>query len=122
MVAERVLIVDDNPFNVKLAHRLLVSEGFDVRTAATPDAALDIISSWAPRLILMDLHLPGMDGLALTRRLRADSAAHGSVIIAFSAASSGDEQRARDAGCDGFITKPIDTRQFGAHVRSFLRG
>ena len=121
MVAERVLIVDDNPFNVKLANRLLVSEGFDVRTAATPEDALDIVTQWAPQLILMDLHLPGMDGLTLTRRLRADSSARGTVIIAFSAeASSTDEQHAREAGCDGYIAKPIDTRLFGARVRGYL--
>jgi CheY-like chemotaxis protein len=121
MVAERVLIVDDNPFNVKLARRLLAAEGFDVRAAATADDALEMVTTWAPQLILMDLHLPGVDGLALTRRLRADPASEGTVIIAFSAESSpGDEQRAVGAGCDGFIPKPIDTKQFGPRVRGYL--
>jgi two-component system, cell cycle response regulator DivK len=121
MVAERVLIVDDNPFNVKLARRLLASEGFDVRSAATPGAALETVGQWAPQLILMDLQLPGMDGLTLTRRLRDDAATERTVIVAFSAeTTSSDERRALEAGFDGFIAKPIDTRQFGSRVRSYL--
>ena len=120
MLAERVLIIDDNAFNVKLARRLLVSEGFDVRTAATPAEALEIVAMWAPQLILMDLHLPGMDGLTLTRRLRTDSTTQGTIIIAFSAETSSGERDALAAGCDGFIAKPIDTRQFGSRVRGYL--
>ena len=121
MAAERVLIVDDNPYNVKLARRLLVSEGFDVRNATAPDDVFEIATNWAPQLILMDLQLPGMDGLTLTRRLRTNPAHAATVIVAFSALiSPADERLALDAGFDGYIAKPIDTRQFGSMVRRHL--
>jgi CheY-like chemotaxis protein len=121
MATERVLIVDDNPFNVKLARYLLTAEGFEVRVAENAEEALTVIASWAPELVLMDLRLPGTDGLALTRTLRADPANHGVAIIAFSAeATREEEQRALDVGCNGYISKPIDTRTFAATVRSLL--
>jgi CheY-like chemotaxis protein len=121
MATERVLIVDDNPFNVKLARYLLTAEGFEVRVAESAEEALTVIASWAPELVLMDLRLPGTDGLALTRTLRADPANHGIAIIAFSAeATREEEQRTLDDGCNGYISKPIDTRTFAATVRSHL--
>jgi CheY-like chemotaxis protein len=121
MAGERVLIVDDNPFNVKLAKYLLTSEGFDVRVAEDSEQALAAIAAWAPELVLMDLRLPGTDGLTLTRTLRADPANHGVAIIAFSAeATREEEQRTLDAGCNGYLPKPIDTRTFAATVRKHL--
>jgi CheY-like chemotaxis protein len=121
MAAERVLIVDDNPFNVKLARYLLAADGFDVRSAETPEDALAAIASWLPALVLMDLRLPGMDGLTLTRTLRADPANRALAIIAFSAETTPEEERrALAAGCGGYITKPIDTRTFAATVRGHL--
>jgi two-component system, cell cycle response regulator DivK len=120
-MAERVLIVDDNPFNVKLARYLLTAEGFDVRVAENAEEALTVIASWAPELVLMDLRLPGTDGLALTRTLRANPANHGVAIIAFSAEATKEEERsALGAGCNGYISKPIDTRTFAATVRCHL--
>jgi CheY-like chemotaxis protein len=110
MPGEPILVVDDNPHNLKLARVLLSGEGYDVRTAADAEEALSVLGSFAPRLVLMDLQLPGMDGLELTRRLKADPARRDIVVIALTAyAMKGDEAKALAAGCDGYIAKPIDT-------------
>lgn len=109
-MTESILIVDDNPQNLKLARVILVAAGYDVRTATDAEEAIETLSTFLPRLILMDLQLPGMDGLELTRRLKADPARSHIVILALTAyAMKGDEEKARAAGCDGYITKPIDT-------------
>lgn len=123
MAAEPVLLVDDQPMNLELARELLEMDGYDVRTASDADEALGILAGgFRPRLILMDIQLPGMDGLELTRRLRADPAWRGIAIIALTAyAMVGDEQRALAAGCDGYIAKPINTRSFSSSVREALR-
>jgi CheY-like chemotaxis protein len=111
MAGEPLLIVDDNPANLKLARVLLAGEGYEVRTAVDAEEALSVLRDYHPRLILMDLQMPGMDGFELTRRLKADPATRGIVILALTAyAMKGDEERARAAGCDGYIAKPIDTR------------
>jgi CheY-like chemotaxis protein len=116
-----ILIVDDNPSNTKLLVFILSSRGYEVRTAASADEALSTLAVFHPRLILMDIQLPGMDGLTLTRQLKADPATRDIAIIAATAyAMKGDEQRARDAGCDGYITKPIDTRQLPIDIERFL--
>lgn len=109
-MTERILIVDDNAQNLKLARVILVAAGYEVRTAADAEEAIETLSTFVPRLILMDLQLPGMDGLELTRRLKADPERSAIVILALTAyAMKGDEDKARAAGCDGYITKPIDT-------------
>lgn len=116
-----ILIVDDNASNTKLLAFLLSSKGYEIRTAASADEALATLSEWKPRLILMDIQLPGMDGLTLTRRLKADPKTQDIQIIAATAyAMKGDEERARAAGCDGYITKPIDTRQLPIDIERFL--
>jgi CheY-like chemotaxis protein len=121
MTKERILIVDDNAANTKLTSFILASEGYDVHTAIDAAQALEEIASSPPHLILMDIQLPGMDGLTLTRKLRADSATAHVIIIAVTAyAMKGDEEKALAAGCDGYITKPIDTRKLGASVASYL--
>jgi two-component system, cell cycle response regulator DivK len=110
MGGETILIVDDNAANLKLARVLLEGEGYDVRTAVDAEDALRVLDEFQPRLILMDIQLPGMDGLELTRRLKADGATKGVVIVALTAyAMKGDAEKARAAGCDGYISKPIDT-------------
>jgi CheY-like chemotaxis protein len=110
MAGEAVLIVDDNAQNLKLARVVLATEGYEVRTAVDAEDALRLLTSYRPRLILMDLQLPGMDGLELTRQLKADPANAGLIVVALTAyAMKGDEEKARAAGCDGYITKPIDT-------------
>lgn len=116
-----ILIVDDNPTNLKLVRVLLASEGFDVRTAEDAGEAMAVLSTFQPRLILMDIQLPGVDGLELTRRLKAAAATRHVVIVALTAyAMKGDETRVRAAGCDGYIAKPIDTRTLPAQVRAYL--
>jgi two-component system, cell cycle response regulator DivK len=111
MKQRNVLIVDDNPMNMKLVRVLLTGEGYEVRTAADALEALDILKEWRPLLILMDIQLPGIDGLELTRRLKADPGTEEIIIIGLTAyAMKGDEGRILAAGCDAYIAKPIDTR------------
>ena len=118
---ERILIVDDNADNVKLAELLLVSEGYEVRAAEDAEQALATLRDYQPELILMDIQLPGMDGLALTRLLRQSPRLASTRIVALSAyAMRSDETNARDAGCDGYITKPIDTRAFPTLIAQFI--
>jgi CheY-like chemotaxis protein len=121
MAAEPILIVDDNPANLRLARLLLEREGYDVRTAGDAEEALALLQTFRPRLILMDLQMPGMDGLELTRRLKADPGMRGIVIVALTAyAMKGDEEKARAAGCDDYISKPIDTRALPATIARHL--
>src|SRR5688500_15101746 len=101
MSGEPILIVDDNPANLKLARVLLRGEGYEVRTAVNAEEALEMIRRAKPRLILMDVQLPGMDGLELTRRLKADPGTQDIHIVALTAyAMKSDEEKARAAGCD----------------------
>lgn len=121
MASERILVVDDNPTNLKLLSFLLESQGYEVRVAETAAQALAVLECFAARLILMDIQLPDIDGLTLTRRLRASGLAAGVAIVAVTAyAMKGDEQRAIAAGCNGYISKPIDTRTLPARVAAFL--
>lgn len=121
MKREQILVVDDSPDNLMLARLLLQHEGYDVRTAESAEKALAVLASCTPRLILMDIQLPGMDGLELTRRLRRTPELQNASIIALTAyAMPGDEAHAREAGCDGYISKPIDTRAFPGLIRTFL--
>jgi two-component system cell cycle response regulator DivK len=121
MNGERILIVDDDPMSLKLIRALLNGEGYAVRCAQSADEAVTILEAFHPRLILMDIQLPGVDGLELTRRLRGDPAIRKTSIIAMTAYSmKGDVHKAQDAGCDGYITKPIDTRTLPSLVREFL--
>lgn len=123
MSGEAILIVDDNPVNLKLARVLLASEGYDVRTAGDADEALSVLSEFRPRLMLLDIQLPGMDGLELTGRLKAEEATRDIVIVAMTAyAMVGDRERALAAGCDGYIPKPIDTRTLPDTLASYLDG
>jgi len=116
-----ILIVDDDPMYLRLARFLLDAEGFEVRTAATAEDAQTKIASHPPQLILMDIQLPGIDGLELTRRLKADLATRDIVVLALSGYSvNGYEERARHAGCDGCITKPINTSTFANIVKQHL--
>ena len=116
-----ILIVDDNPVNMKLVRVLLTGDGYQVRTAADAHEALRVLKECHPKLILMDIQLPGIDGLELTRRLKADPSTRDILIIGLTAyAMKGDEDRILAAGCDGYIAKPIDTRNLPITIRSFL--
>jgi CheY-like chemotaxis protein len=121
MDGEPILIVDDTPVNLKLTRMLLVNEGYSVATASSAEEALELLRSYRPRLILADIQLPGMDGLEMTRRIKKDAATRDIAVVALTAfAMKGDEQKAMDAGCDGYITKPIDTRTLGERIRELL--
>jgi len=121
MPCESILIVEDNAINVKLARLLLAKEGYEVRSAGDSVEAFEALLSFRPSLILMDIQLPGMDGLELTRRLKQGPETKDAIIIALTAyAMKGDEEKARAAGCDGYITKPIDTRTFVEQIRQYL--
>ncbi len=121
MPGEPILIVDDTPVNLKLTRLLLVNEGYQVLTAASAEEALELLKDYHPHLVLADIQLPGIDGLEFTRRLKSNPATRNISVVALTAfAMNGDEQRAVEAGCDGYITKPIDTRAFGGRVREYL--
>src|ERR1017187_1423026 len=121
MAGESILIVDDTPVNLKLTRILLVNEGYKIMTAASGEEALELLRSYHPALVLADIQLPGIDGLELTRRIKRNEATRDITVVALTAfAMKGDEQRATDAGCDGYITKPIDTRTLGARIRGYL--
>lgn len=105
----RILIVDDDDAMRRLAVTVLALEGYDVSAARDAQSARDQIAKRVPDVVLMDRDLPGMDGLALTRLLKADARTHQIVILAFSSSDSReDDARAVAAGSDGFVTKPID--------------
>ena len=121
MTNPSILIVDDNPANMKLLSFVLQRGGYEVRTATDADEALRVLGDFRPGLILMDLQLPGMDGLTLTRKLKADPTyAHTAIVAVTASAMKGDADRAKLAGCDGYITKPIDTRTILGIVASHL--
>ena len=111
MSSRSILVVDDNESNLRLMKALLMAEGYLVKTALEAEEAILTLETFEPQLILMDLQLPGMDGLELTRLLKRDPARRHISIVALTAyAMKGDEEKAIAAGCDGYLTKPIDTR------------
>ena len=117
-----ILVVDDNPTNLKLFTYLLALPGYDVTTAGNAEEALQVLANIKPELILMDLQLPDIDGLTLTRRLKQDPAFSGTIIVAVTAsAMKGDEEKARAAGVDGYMTKPLEKRAFRAMVEHYLK-
>jgi two-component system, cell cycle response regulator DivK len=121
MAHEEILIVDDHPQNLKLARVVLAGEGYRVRTARDAEEALQMIQALPPRLILMDIQLPGLSGLSVTRRLKADPAYRDIIIIALTAyAMKGDEEKVLAAGCDGYLAKPIDTDALAGIVAAYL--
>jgi CheY-like chemotaxis protein len=121
MPGDRILIVDDNPTNMKLVAFLLRARGYEVCTAIDAIEAQSVLAEHLPALILMDVQLPGMDGLTLTRLLKDDPRTRDIVIVAVTAyAMKGDEHKAIAMGCDGYITKPIDTRALPEMVTGFL--
>ena len=121
MTSKSILLVDDSLHNLKLTQFLLRQGGFEVGTAENAEQALNALEQHVPDMILMDIQLPGMDGLALTRHLRRDASLRDVPIVAFTASAiKGDEEIARAAGCDGYITKPIDTRTFVTVVRGYV--
>ena len=120
-LAPVVLIVEDNQANRLLAQTVLERAGFTTESAHSAEEAQDLLAEMRPDLILMDLQLPGKDGLEFARELRSDPDTAEIPIVAVSAhAMKDDRWRVLSAGCDGYIAKPIDTRQFASQVQEIL--
>lgn len=121
MAGEPILLVDDNPTNLVLLRFILEPRGYAITTATGAAEAIASIAQTRPRLILMDLQMPGVSGFDLTRMLKADPATRDIVIVAVTAyAMAGDEERARAAGCDDYLTKPIDKEKLRQVVADIL--
>jgi CheY-like chemotaxis protein len=121
MTDNRILIIEDNLLNLELATDLLEANGFVVHSAQTGEEGLRLARKLLPDLVLMDFSLPGMDGLSATKNLKADPATHHLSVVGLTAnAMKGDEELALNAGCDGYLTKPIDTRTFITDVKRFI--
>lgn len=121
MSGPTILMIEDNSLIVELARDLLAEDGFEVQAASSAEEGIQLARQMAPDLVLMDINLPGMDGLTATRALKADPATSRLRIIGLTAhATRGDEGAAMEAGFDGYLTKPIDTRDFTASIRRFL--
>ena len=117
-----ILVVDDNAINLNLVSYLLEFEGYQIITATDAEEVQVVVQRSPPDLILMDIALPDMDGLTLTRKLKADKKTAHILIVALTAsAMKGDDQKALAAGCDGYITKPIDTRELAGQIAELLR-
>jgi CheY-like chemotaxis protein len=122
-MSAKILVVDDNFINLKLVSALLKFEGHEIFKAANAEEAQNILIDVLPQLILMDIAMPGMDGLTLTRKLKADERTRHICIVALTAfAMNGDDKKAFDAGCEGYITKPIERRTLPRQVAEFLAG
>jgi CheY-like chemotaxis protein len=116
-----VLLVEDNEANQLLARSVLEREGYMVEVAGAADEAMQKLAQQLPNLILMDVQLPGQDGLSLTRELKADPATADIPVIALTAhAMIGDREQTIAAGCAGYIAKPIDTRTLAKQIREIL--
>ena len=117
----QILVVEDNAVNMKLVCELLAFEGYRMLQANDAEEAMGVLQQCIPDLILMDIALPGMDGLTLTRQIKADEKTAQVPVVALTAfAMKGDNLKAVAAGCDGYITKPINTRELPAEIAAFL--
>jgi len=117
----RILVIEDNATNMRLSAYLLESEGHVVLGATNAENGLAIARAEQPDLVLMDIQLPGMDGLEATAVLKGDATTRTIPVIALTAlAMKGDEERIRAAGCDGYIAKPLAYRNFLAVVNAHL--
>jgi CheY-like chemotaxis protein len=121
MTDPTILIIEDNPLNVELATDLLEAGGFRIRSTNTAEEGIRLARELLPDVVLMDIGLPGMDGLCATKTLRADPATRHLIVIGLTAhAMKGDEGTALDAGFDGYLTKPMDTRAFVPTIKDFI--
>ena len=121
MAGETILVVEDNPLNMELVSDILEAQGYEVRQAINGKEAVQEVETHLPDLILMDIQLPGLDGLTVTGIIKDNpETAHVPIIALTAHAMRGDEEKAREAGCDGYISKPIDTRLLPQTIRQFL--
>jgi CheY-like chemotaxis protein len=117
-----ILVVEDNELTMELVADLLEAAGLRVEKAKVAEKGIALVLEHRPDLVLMDLALPGLDGLEATRRLKSDPATASIPVVALTAqVMSADVERARAAGCEGFLAKPIDTRGFVPAIRRLLK-
>lgn len=122
MPDRNVLVVEDNEKNRKLMRVILKAKGYTVIEAATGEEALGILKAQKPDIILMDIQLPGIDGITLVKQIKADTAIKDIPIIAVTAyAMKGDEQKILDAGCNAYISKPINTQELPLMVEKYIK-
>ena len=123
MENKTVLVIEDNALNMKLVTTLLKVGKYDIIEAVDAEKGIQLARESKPDLILMDIQLPGMDGLNATRIIKEESSLKNVKILALTShAMDGDDKKAREAGCDGYITKPIDTKNFLKTIDKFLNG
>lgn len=116
-----VLVIEDNRLNMELVVDVLEVSGYKVLRASSGENGLSLARRYLPDLVLMDLSLPGMDGLAATRALKSDPATRKLTVIALTAhAMRSDQTNALAAGCDGYLSKPIDVKTFAARIEWFI--
>jgi two-component system cell cycle response regulator DivK len=121
MDRKKILLVEDNPVNRRLAVFLLRSQGYQVVEATSAKEAFEVLQRQHPDLIVMDIQLPGMDGLEVTRKLKAQPATASIPVVAVTSyAMKGDREKALAAGCAGYVTKPIDKNTFIQEVAARL--
>lgn len=121
MAEGKVLIIEDNSLILELVVNLLEKIGLEVITAVTAENGIELAKSESPDLILMDIGLPGMDGLTATRIIKEDTKTNKIPVVAMSShAMKGDEEKAIEAGCTDYITKPLDTKEFTKYVEKMI--
>jgi len=121
-MSTRIMVVEDHEDNRQILRDLLGSVGYEVIEAWDGETALSMVAAQQPDLILMDIQLPGIDGYEVTRRIKADAQQRVIPIIAVTSyALSGDDEKAREAGCDAYVTKPFSPRQLLAKIREYLK-
>ena len=122
MASKTILVIEDNKLNMKLVRSLLAIGKYRALEAEDAERGSQLAREKHPDLILMDIQLPGMDGLTAIRILKTDSAVKDIAIVALTShAMDGDDKKALDAGCDGYVTKPIDTKNFLDTIGQFLK-
>ena len=116
--AGRILVVEDNERNMKLVRDVLEANGYETLEASTGEEAIELARAHAPALVLMDVHLPGIDGVAALTSLRGDASTAPIPVVALTAqAMHGDRERFLDAGFDGYLSKPVDITELVTAVR-----
>ena len=122
MASKTILVIEDNKLNMKLVRSLLAIGKYRALEAEDAERGSQLAREKHPDLILMDIQLPGMGGLTAIRILKTDSAVKDIAIVALTShAMDGDDKKALDAGCDGYVTKPIDTKNFLDTIGQFLK-
>jgi two-component system, cell cycle response regulator DivK len=120
-MSKRILVVEDQEDNRQIIRDMLSATDYEIMEAESGEQALEAVAKQRPDLILMDIQLPGIDGYEVTRRIKADPAMRSIPIIAVTSyALSGEEQKARAAGCDEYVPKPYSPRQLLAKIRQYL--